>query len=66
MYLGAGLSLVGAAILYRSTALLVYALGFLLLMHGFVILYEQPTLTRQFGSDYEIYRQKVARWIPHF
>ena len=64
MYLGAGLALAGAALFYQSGALLGYASGFLVLMHLFVLLYEEPTLGRTFGQDYETYRQQVRRWWP--
>ena len=31
---------------------------------GFVVVYEEPTLARQFGSDYEAYRAAVPGWWP--
>jgi protein-S-isoprenylcysteine O-methyltransferase Ste14 len=38
----------------------------LLTAHTFVVLYEEPTLRRQFGDSYEEYRRNVPRWIPKF
>jgi protein-S-isoprenylcysteine O-methyltransferase Ste14 len=35
-----------------------------LLVHLFVLFYEEPTLTRKFGSPYREYRRTVRRWIP--
>lgn len=64
MYLGAGLALAGAALFYGSGALWAYAGGFLLLMHLFVVSYEEPTLRRSFGEDYEAYCRRVRRWWP--
>ena len=64
MYLGAGLALAGAALCYQSSALLAYAAGFLLLMHLFVVGYEEPTLRETFGHDYEAYCRRVRRWWP--
>jgi protein-S-isoprenylcysteine O-methyltransferase Ste14 len=64
MYLGAGLALAGAALFYRSAWLLAYATAFLLVFHLFVLLYEEPTLGRKFGADYEQYRRRVRRWWP--
>jgi len=64
MYLGAGLALAGAALFYQSTSLWAYTAGFLLLMHLFVILYEEPALRRSFGDEYESYRRQVRRWMP--
>ena len=64
MYLGAGLALAGAALFYGSGGLWVYAGGFLVLMHLFVVLYEEPTLRATFGGDYEAYCRRVHRWWP--
>lgn len=64
MYIGAGLTLVGAAIFYESRSLLAYVCIFLLVCHLFVVTYEEPTLQRTFGSDYEAYRHRVRRWLP--
>lgn len=63
MYLGAALALCGAAIFYRSAALFGYAGLFLLAAHVFVVWYEEPTLARLFGADYEAYRARVGRWL---
>jgi protein-S-isoprenylcysteine O-methyltransferase Ste14 len=30
----------------------------------FVHFYEEPTLSRMFGADYEEYRSNVRRWVP--
>jgi protein-S-isoprenylcysteine O-methyltransferase Ste14 len=30
----------------------------------FVVLYEEPTLRRKFGTQYEAYCRNVPRWIP--
>src|SRR5258706_16234100 len=65
MYLGAGLALCGAAIFFHSLALFGYTLGFLITMHLFVVLHEEPALHRIFGADYAAYRARVRRWLPH-
>lgn len=64
MYSGAGLALAGAAVFYRSPALLGYAAGFLVAMHLLVVLYEEPTLARTFGEEYREYCNRVRRWWP--
>ena len=64
MYLGAGLALAGAALFYETAVLWAYAGGFLLLLHLFVVWYEEPTLRRTFGPDYDEYCRKVRRWLP--
>jgi protein-S-isoprenylcysteine O-methyltransferase Ste14 len=66
MYIGAGLALIGAAIFYGSWPLLGYAALFFLVTHLFVLLYEEPTLRRTFGEDYEVYCRQIRRWWPRF
>jgi protein-S-isoprenylcysteine O-methyltransferase Ste14 len=34
-------------------------------VHLFVLFYEEPTLRRKFGADYETYCLNVRRWWPH-
>jgi protein-S-isoprenylcysteine O-methyltransferase Ste14 len=64
MYIGAAFALLGAAIFYRSGALVLYTALFLVITHLFVILYEEPALTRTFGDDYRRYQASVRRWLP--
>ena len=64
MYVGAGLALTGAALFYRSIPLGAYAGVFLVLLHLFVIFYEEPTLRETFDGDYESYCEQVGRWWP--
>jgi protein-S-isoprenylcysteine O-methyltransferase Ste14 len=35
-----------------------------LCVHLFVVFYEEPTLRKKFGAEYEQYCQNVQRWIP--
>lgn len=64
MYIGAGLALASAALFYESFPLLGYAGLFFLAAHVFAVLYEEPTLRRTFGQDYEVYCREVGRWWP--
>jgi protein-S-isoprenylcysteine O-methyltransferase Ste14 len=64
MYVGAALSLAGAALHYESGLLLGYMGLFSLTMHLLVIWYEEPALQRAFGRDYAAYCQRVGRWWP--
>jgi protein-S-isoprenylcysteine O-methyltransferase Ste14 len=64
MYIGAGLALASAALFYESLPLLGYAALFFLATHVFVVGYEEPTLRRTFGQDYEAYCRQVRRWWP--
>ena len=64
MYLGATLYLAGFALFYRSAGAALYAVAFLVITHSFVVLYEEPTLRRTFGRDYDEYCQRAGRWWP--
>jgi protein-S-isoprenylcysteine O-methyltransferase Ste14 len=33
-------------------------------VHLFVVFYEEPTLRKKFGNDYEEYCRNVRRWWP--
>jgi protein-S-isoprenylcysteine O-methyltransferase Ste14 len=64
MYVGVELVVLGEAWLFSSPRLLGYALLLGLCFHLFVVFYEEPTLTKQFGGPYQKYCQAVPRWIP--
>lgn len=64
MYVGAGSALVGAAIYFQSLPLCGFAAAFFLATHLFVLIYEEPTLRRSFGPEYEAYCGRVRRWWP--
>ena len=66
MYIGGGLALVGAALFYHSSRLLAYAGLFFLASHLFVVRYEEPTLRRAFGADYDVYCRQARRWWPRW
>ena len=64
MYLGVLAIIVGQAILFRSVALIGYALLVWIIVHLFVVSVEEPSLRRQFGEGYEAYLRAVPRWLP--
>ena len=66
MYFGMGLVLIGEAIVFPNITLLMLGLtaALFLFVTAFVIVYEEPTLRRTFGADYEAYCRAVRRWIP--
>jgi protein-S-isoprenylcysteine O-methyltransferase Ste14 len=64
MYIGAGLALASAALFYESWPLLGYTGLFFLATHLIVVGYEEPTLRRTFGQEYEAYCRRVRRWWP--
>jgi protein-S-isoprenylcysteine O-methyltransferase Ste14 len=64
MYVGAGAALFGAAAFYESPALVAFAAAYLVIVHLFVVFYEEPTLERTFGARYADYCNAVPRWMP--
>jgi protein-S-isoprenylcysteine O-methyltransferase Ste14 len=56
--------IVGQALLLGQLWLLLYAAAFLAVTAAFVHWYEEPTLRRQFGAEYEAYRRAVPGWWP--
>lgn len=65
MYWGAILVLVGQWALFGvGWATVEYIAIFAVAVHLFVIFYEEPTLRRKFGEEYEEYCRNVPRWAP--
>lgn len=62
MYNGVLAVLLGEAWLFRSTALLQYALLMFIIFHLVVVVYEELTLESRFGESYRAYRRAVPRW----
>ena len=63
MYVGVILILIGEAIYFQSANLWVYFLIVFVLFHLFAIFIEEPRLRKDFGQEYNLYCQKVRRWI---
>lgn len=64
MYVGIVLVLLGQVLLFGHAGLLLYTVLAWLLTAAFVRWYEEPTLTRQFGAEFEEYRRAVPAWWP--
>jgi protein-S-isoprenylcysteine O-methyltransferase Ste14 len=64
MYVAVGATIVGQALLLGRPILLVYAAAFAVVVFAFVRGYEEPTLARQFGAEYDDYRRAVPGWWP--
>ena len=64
MYLAVAAIIVGQALLLGQVVLLLYGAAFVLAVSAFVHLYEEPTLRREFGEEYERYTRAVPRWWP--
>jgi len=66
MYLGLTVTNLGQALLFSSWALVAWAAAFWILTASFVHFYEEPTLVRTYGSEYEEYRHNVHAWLPRW
>jgi protein-S-isoprenylcysteine O-methyltransferase Ste14 len=64
MYLAVVTVIAGQAVLFGRLVLVFYAVLVGALMWAFATWYEEPALTRRFGSDYERYRKAVPGWWP--
>ena len=64
MYVAVLATITGQALLLGRLDLLLYAGVAWLTVAAFVRWYEEPTLTRRFGADYEAYRRAVPAWWP--
>ena len=64
MYLAVAATIVGQALVLGQLILLLYAAAFGAAVAAFVHWYEEPTLRRQFGEEYEAYRRAVPAWWP--
>jgi protein-S-isoprenylcysteine O-methyltransferase Ste14 len=64
IYLALIVTVVGEALVLGRPILLLEAALFAVAVVAFVRLYEEPTLLRQFGSEYEAYRRAVPGWWP--
>jgi len=64
MYMGVLTVILGWVAFFQALSLLIYALAVFACFQLFVVLYEEPHLQREFGREYESYREGVGRWLP--
>ena len=64
MYIGVVALIVGQGLLFASTAVLAYAAMVAIGFTFFVMLYEEPTMRRTYGDEYDAYCRQVRRWLP--
>jgi protein-S-isoprenylcysteine O-methyltransferase Ste14 len=64
MYIAVTTTIVGQALLLGQAVLLVWAAVAWAAMAAFVVSYEEPTLARRYGAQYEEYRRAVPAWWP--
>jgi protein-S-isoprenylcysteine O-methyltransferase Ste14 len=64
IYVAVAAVIFGQAVLFGDWRLFAYGAVFCLVCHLFVVGYEEPTLKKSFGAEYEAFRINVPRWIP--
>ena len=64
MYLAVGAIILGQALALGQAVLVPYAAAFGAAVAAFVHWYEEPTLSRTFGEQYERYCREVPAWWP--
>ena len=64
MYVAVASLIFGQGLFFGSVTVLEYGAAVWLAFFLFVLLYEEPTLRRTFGAEYEEFRAHVPRWIP--
>jgi protein-S-isoprenylcysteine O-methyltransferase Ste14 len=67
MYVGMALALIGEAVLFADWSqwerMAVYFAVLAAITECFVVFYEEPTLRKKFGAEYEEHCRRVPRWI---
>ena len=56
--------LIGEALLFHSTNILIWAGIFFVINNLYFFFKEEPDLEKRFGDDYRRYKQNVPRWVP--
>ncbi|PLP58139.1 isoprenylcysteine carboxyl methyltransferase [Mesorhizobium loti] len=64
MYVAVLSIIAGQALLFASWAVVLYGVVMGIAMASFVHFYEEPTLARRYGAEYETYRRAVPGWLP--
>lgn len=64
MYVGVLVALAGEYILFRHLGIVIEAALAWLGATVFILLHEEPSLTRRYRDEYLQYKQHVPRWLP--
>jgi protein-S-isoprenylcysteine O-methyltransferase Ste14 len=64
MYVSFFVAIIGEALLLSRPGLLIYLPVLIVLLAAFVRWYEEPTMAKRFGAEYDAYRKQVHAWWP--
>lgn len=64
MYVGVLLIVSGWALFFASPLIVIYGALLWTGFHLFVVLYEEPHLSKRFPGSYDEYLKSVPRWLP--
>ena len=64
MYIAVVSLILGQGLFFGSILVLEYGVTFFVGFHLFVLIYEEPTLLKSYGREYEEFCANVPRWIP--
>jgi protein-S-isoprenylcysteine O-methyltransferase Ste14 len=65
MYVAVMLLILGLGLLFCSILVLEYGVPVFVGFSLLVLIYEEPTLLKSYGREYEEFCANVPRWIPH-
>lgn len=66
MVIGVLLMLIGEAVYFHSTGILIYASVLCIIIRNVVVRVEEKDLERRFGNEYIEYKRSINRWLPKF
>jgi protein-S-isoprenylcysteine O-methyltransferase Ste14 len=64
MYVGVLTALAGEALLFARRSMVIYWMVVATTIHLFVLLYEERTLSKRYGEEFEEFKRNVPRWLP--
>jgi protein-S-isoprenylcysteine O-methyltransferase Ste14 len=65
MYVAVVSLILGQGLFFGSILVLEYGIAVWVGFYLFVLIYEEPTLRKSYGPEYEEFCASVPRWIPH-
>jgi protein-S-isoprenylcysteine O-methyltransferase Ste14 len=64
MYVAVVSLILGQGLIFGDIGIFVYGICVWLIMHIFILIYEEPTLRRTFAAEFAKFSANVPRWIP--